>query len=85
LIHFDIGLSKDETKALYFYRGITNVSLQRFKEALSDFENAHNIKDENMSLADKEKQEKAIPYKILYNWGITLRRVGNDDTSQDNL
>ena len=59
MIHFDIGLSKDETKALYFYRGITNVSLQRFKEALSDFENAHNIKEENMSLADKEKQEKA--------------------------
>jgi len=30
LIHFDIGLSKNETKPLYFYRGITNVSLQRF-------------------------------------------------------
>jgi tetratricopeptide (TPR) repeat protein len=38
-----------------------------------------------MSLADKEKSEKAISYKILYNWGITLRRVGNDDLTQDNL
>jgi hypothetical protein len=38
-----------------------------------------------MSLAEKEKLEKAIPYKILYNWGITLRRVGNDDSGQDNL
>lgn len=38
-----------------------------------------------MSLADKEKSEKAITYKILYNWGITLRRVGNDGTQEDNL
>ena len=82
LIHFDIGLSKNETKPLYFYRGITNVSLQRFQEALNDFQSAHNIKDD----VDKEKSEKGITYKILYNWGITLRRVGNDESSsQDNL
>ena len=50
-----------------------------------DFENANSIKEENMTLAEKEKLEKAIPYKILYNWGITLRRVGNDETGKDNL
>jgi hypothetical protein len=48
---------------------------------LNDFENADNIKDENMTLTDKEKQGKDMPYRILYNWGITLRRVGNDDQS----
>jgi len=52
---------------------------------LNDFESAHNIKEENLSLAEKDKLEKGISYKILYNWGITLRRVGNDESSQDNL
>lgn len=67
LTHYEIAIKKKNSDGLIFYnRGITYSTLQRFEEAKRDF----NTAIEKGNLQDPDK------YKNFLNLGVTLRRLG---------
>lgn len=72
LAHFDIAAKKSDSDANIFYnRGLTYASLQRFEEARRDFANA----------VEKQSSDPMEQYKYLFNLGVTLRRLGKPEDS----
>lgn len=75
LAHYDIAVAKWQGDYQRLYnRGLTYASLERFEEAKKDFSKA-------MELANLPHES----YRIKFNLGITLRRLGDLDNSIEEL
>jgi Flp pilus assembly protein TadD len=65
----------DSNGTIYYNRGLTYASLERFEDARKDFGQA----------IEKSSGNQMEMYKNRFNLGITLRRLGRLDDSIDEL
>jgi tetratricopeptide (TPR) repeat protein len=76
LAHYDVAIKKcDANSQLFYNRGLTNAWLERFEEGKKDF----------LLAVEKSSGQPMEMYKIRFNLGITLRRLGRIDDSIEEL
>lgn len=83
LVHFDISISKnDKEPKIYFNRGSTYTSLQKFDLACADFSQAITKSQEQNK--DKDSKDPSLG-RYYFNLGITQRRIRHFSESVESL